>query len=52
MGISLMGIFKSFQKNGHIANGHIPENYKNNEHIAMGTPMPNYAHLHLPSKNI
>ena len=28
MGISQMGIFMSFQKNGHIANGHIFENYQ------------------------
>ena len=28
MGISQMGIFMNFQKNGHIANGHIFENYQ------------------------
>ena len=28
MGILQMGIFKNFQKNGHIANGHIFINYQ------------------------
>ena len=35
MGILQMGIFKNFQKNGHIVNGH----------------MPKYAHLNFTSKN-
>ena len=31
MGILQMGIFMNFQKNGHIANGHIFENYQKME---------------------